>query len=280
MINYYKRFLKWAEIDYIRRSAYLTFIIIPLLAICLLVYLLVKPAPGIKASTWSVYANDEPLKPVNDYDKPEHVAITGKDHNDYVIPPIVNGLAPVISSISTKQKVVFLGIDDGQYKQPFEYEMMRNNNVKASLFLANKSIIDNPEFFAQFIPAGSYIEDHSLAHKLLSHLSLEEQKQEICGEADLQLKQFGRRPVLFRPPGGDYNQNTQRAAAECGMKAVILWIAKANGGEMQYQYGHSLQAGDIVLMHFRPEFKADMQAFIDAQNAAGLHTELIEDWLQ
>jgi hypothetical protein len=61
------------------------------------------------------------------------------------------------------------------------------------------------------------------------------------------------------------------------MKAVVTWIAKANGGSMQYQIGNGLRPGDIVLMHFRPEFKQDLQAFINAQDAAGLHTELLED---
>jgi peptidoglycan/xylan/chitin deacetylase (PgdA/CDA1 family) len=118
-----------------------------------------------------------------------------------------------------------------------------------------------------------------MTHRLLSRLPYAEQKQEICGEAELEARQYGKRPILFRPPGGDYNQDTQRAAAACGMKAVVIWIAKANGGSMQYQIGHSLRPGDIVLMHFRPEFRSDMQAFLDAQKVAGLHTELLEDWL-
>lgn len=276
----YKKINEWAKLDHIRRSALLAFVFLTSLIVSLSVYAVMRPTSVTGVADQTIIANDEPLKPINDTTQPDHIGITGKKHNDYVIPPVINGMAPVLSTIPTKQKVVFLGIDDGQYKQPFEYEMMRDNNVKASLFLTNKFIIDNPEFFAQFIPAGSYIEDHTIDHKLLSHLTLADQKQEICGEADLQLKQFGRRPILFRPPGGDYDEDTQRAAAACGMKAVINWIAKANGGAMQYQYGHSLRAGDIVLMHFRPEFKADMQAFLAAQNAAGLHTELLEDWLQ
>lgn len=82
---------------------------------------------------------------------------------------------------------------------------------------------------------------------------------------------------FFRPPGGAYSNTMRKAAADCGMKTVVTWIAKANGGAMQYQKGNSLQPGDIVLMHFRPEFKKDMQAFIDAETAAGLHTELLEN---
>lgn len=198
---------------------------------------------------------------------------------DYTIPPVTNGLAPVLSAIPTKRPVVFLGIDDGANKQPFELEMVKANNIKASLYLANRFISNDYDYFKDYITAGSLIENHSMTHTLLAGTSYEFQKQEICDTADLFLSKYGRRPIFFRPPGGSYDVNTQRAAADCGMKAVVLWIAKANGGSMQYQIGHSLRPGDIVLMHFRPEFKADMQAFLDAQNAAGLHTELLEDWL-
>lgn len=222
-------------------------------------------------------AQDEPIKPVSQ----TAVATTTPvvEVPDGSIPPIVNGLAPAISTIKTKEQVVFLGIDDGANKKDFELKLMKANNIKASLFLANRFITDNPFFFTDFMGEGSLIEDHTMHHKLLQGLPYAEQKAEICDEADLFLKEYGRRPILFRPPGGSYDVETQRAAADCGMKAVVLWIAKANGGSMQYQIGHSLRPGDIVLMHFRPEFQADMQAFLDAEHAAGLHTELLEDWL-
>ncbi len=63
------------------------------------------------------------------------------------------------------------------------------------------------------------------------------------------------------------------------MKAVVLWAAKASGGSMQFQVGNKLRPGDIVLMHFRPEFKQDLQAFVIAEKQAGLHTDLLENWL-
>lgn len=198
---------------------------------------------------------------------------------DYLIPAVANGQAPVISRLPTKEPVVFLGIDDGQNKQDFEVQLLAQNNIKASLFLANRFIKDNPDFFKPIVANGSLVEDHTVDHKLLTNLTYDQQKQEICDQATLEQQEFGRRPVIFRPPGGSYNADTTRAAAVCGMRAVVLWIAKANGGSMQYQIGHSLRPGDIVLMHFRPEFKSDLQAFVDAAKAAGLHTELLEDWL-
>lgn len=199
---------------------------------------------------------------------------------DVFIPEIKDGLAPAIRRLDTKQNVVFLGIDDGAYKDPKVIEIMKKNKIKASIFLADRFITDNRDFFKDLVPLGSKIENHTLHHRLLSQLTYEEQKEEICGMADLEEKVYGRRPILFRPPGGDYNTDTQRAAAACGMKAVVLWIAKANGGSMQYQGERKLHPGDIVLMHFRPEFEQDMQAFVEAQNAAGLKTVLLDKWLK
>ena len=232
-------------------------------------------APAQSSNSTPSAAEEEPLHVV----APVQEQVQTDTEHDVSIPPVQNGLAPVLSTLKTKQPVVFLGIDDGAAKQASELQMMKDNNVRASLFLANRFMSGNSAFFKDFIPAGSIVEDHTMNHKLLSKLTLDEQKAEICGQADIELKQFGRRPVLFRPPGGDYNTDTQRAAAACGMKAVVLWIAKANGGTMQYQVGHKLRPGDIVLMHFRPEFAKDLQAFLDASKAAGLHTELLENWM-
>ena len=173
---------------------------------------------------------------------------------DIYLPSIKDGLAPAVRTLDTKQNVVFLGIDDGAYKNPKVIEIMKKNKIKASLYLADRFINDNYDFFKDMVPMGSKIENHTLHHRLLSQLTYDEQKKEICGMADLEEKVYGKRPTLFRPPGGDYNTDTQKAAAACGMKAVVLWVAKANGGSMQYQGEHKLRKGDIVLMHFRPLF--------------------------
>jgi peptidoglycan/xylan/chitin deacetylase (PgdA/CDA1 family) len=201
---------------------------------------------------------------------------------DYSLPAIVNGLDPVVTTIDTKQPIVFLGIDDGAFKDPSVVQIMKQNHIKASLFLSKEFIASNPDFFKQLIDEGSLVEDHTLTHDttMVWDESYAQQKAEICGMADYEQQHYGRRPILFRPPGGSYSTVMQKAAYACGMRAMVTWIAKANGGSMQYQIGNKLRAGDVVLMHFRPVFKQDMQAFVDAENAAGLRTERIEDAIQ
>jgi peptidoglycan/xylan/chitin deacetylase (PgdA/CDA1 family) len=200
---------------------------------------------------------------------------------DAHITPLSDGLAPVITSLSTNQPVVFLTIDDGAHKTPDELQTMNDNGIKATLFLARAFISSNPGFFIDFTKAGNPIENHTLSHdtNMTKTMSYEQQKQEICGMADYEQQQYGRRPIFFRPPGGAYTTVMRRAAADCGMKAVVTWIAKANGGSMQYQIGDHLRPGDIVLMHFRPEFQQDLKAFMDAAKSQHLHTELLQDWL-
>jgi peptidoglycan-N-acetylglucosamine deacetylase len=192
----------------------------------------------------------------------------------------VNDKVPAISRIQTSQPVVFLGIDDGWTKSPEAQDWLVQNKLPFSLFLENNAIKDNYDYFGLLQAAGMTIEDHTLTHPDMAKLSLEQQKAEICGTADTYEPVFGVRPVLFRPPYGSFNDDTRQAAAECGMKALILWHAKANGGSMQFQDGNaSLQPGDIVLMHFRPEFLADMQAFIKQVQQANLQIGHLEDWL-
>jgi peptidoglycan/xylan/chitin deacetylase (PgdA/CDA1 family) len=232
-----------------------------------------KVVPSSVAVSTRVIAKTKPPKPTVQ-------AITPIPANDYTIPAISNGLAPVLSRIPTAEPVVFLGIDDGIYQEPTAAALMKANNVKASLFLVYRFIKTNPSYFADLSArTGSMIENHTYDHSWLTSLNYDQQKQEICSNADIFTQWFGRRPIIMRPPGGYYNATTQAAAATCGMQAVIMWDATVNNGSLQYQVGHGLRPGDIVLMHFRTTFVEDMQAFINAEKAAGLHTDLLENWL-
>ena len=74
-------------------------------------------------------------------------------------------------------------------------------------------------------------------------------------------KQFGRAPTVFRPPFGNYNQDTLRAAKSCGIKYAPIWDEEVFVDHWEYREDdQDLHPGDIVLTHFRgrDEWKGTM----------------------
>ncbi|MET4924640.1 polysaccharide deacetylase family protein [Streptomyces sp. PSRA5] len=161
-------------------------------------------------------------------------------------------LPPVFTTVPTKEKIVFLTIDDGAEKDPELLRMMDELKIPYSAFLSDYVISDNYAYFKKMQARGVSLHNHTLTHPYLPGLSYEEQKREICGQQDKIRKQYGKRPELFRPPYGNYNAGTLRAAKSCGVKAVPLWSSEAFPDHMEWrEWDRDLHPGDIVLTHFR-----------------------------
>ena len=189
--------------------------------------------------------------------------------------------APVIFRIPTNEPVVFVGIDDGWVQTPEELDWLTRHHLPLTLFLTSDGIKNNYSFFKKLQSVGMTIQNHTVSHPHLPSLNFDRQKAEICGASDAYQSVFGRRPTLFRPPYGEYNDDTRRAAAACGVKALVLWhVVIGTGGDVQFQTGNNhLQPGDIVLMHFRHEFLADVQAFAQEVEHNHLQIGRLEDWI-
>ncbi|MDQ0707788.1 peptidoglycan/xylan/chitin deacetylase (PgdA/CDA1 family) [Arthrobacter woluwensis] len=199
---------------------------------------------------------------------------------DFRLPPVQNGLAPVITRVTTKQPVVFLTIDDGVVRTQESLDLLDEYGYPATLFLTKSAIAGNPDFFKKFQARGDRIQNHTISHNTsMVQASYEYQLGEVAGMQDYIKRHYGTTPSLFRPPGGAYSNAMRTAVAAAGLKAVIDWECKANAGRMDYQVGNGLRPGDICLMHFRPEFKRDLAAFHQAQKASGLTVVRLEEFL-
>ncbi|WP_308368652.1 polysaccharide deacetylase family protein [Streptomyces sp. ISL-36] len=162
------------------------------------------------------------------------------------------GLPPVFTTVPTKEKVVFLTIDDGAEKDPALLRMMNELRIPYSAFLSDYLVKEDYGYFKKMQNAGVSLHNHTLNHRYMPGLSYAAQKREICGMQDTIQKRYGKRPPLFRPPYGNYNEDTLRAAKECGVKAVPLWAAEAFPDRMEWrEWDRDLHPGDIVLTHFR-----------------------------
>ncbi|MFH8756669.1 polysaccharide deacetylase family protein [Streptomyces atroolivaceus] len=161
-------------------------------------------------------------------------------------------LPPVFTAVPTKERIVFLTMDDGAEKDPELLRMMTELKIPYSAFISDYVVSDDYGYFKDMQARGVTLSNHTLNHRYLPGLSKAEQRREICGEQDKIEKHFGKRPILFRPPYGNYNGDTLRVARSCGIKAVPLWAAEAFPDRMEWrEWDQDLHPGDIILTHFR-----------------------------
>lgn len=185
-----------------------------------------------------------------------------------------------ISKIETQQPVVFLTMDDGMVKDERVIDFLKRRQWPVSVFLAHEYAKEDYDYFKRVALTDATIQNHTVSHPYLHDLTYEQQEKEICQASALTEEVFGAQPTLLRPPGGHYDANTFLAAKNCGIKAIVLWSAKVDGGKVQFQKGDKLVAGDIVLMHFRPKVMEDLIAFEREIIKRDLYVARLEDWIR
>ncbi|MFU0243593.1 polysaccharide deacetylase family protein, partial [Streptomyces scabiei] len=93
-------------------------------------------------------------------------------------------------------------------------------------------------------------------------------------------------PVLFRPPFGNYDGDTLRAAKSCGIEYAPIWSEEVYVDHWEYrEWDQDLHPGDIVLTHFRGTDDWDgtmtdmVRRFLDRITADGYAVARLEDYL-
>ena len=160
---------------------------------------------------------------------------------------------PVISRIPTDQKIVFVTIDDGLEKEPAFLQMVKDFQVPLTLFLTDAIIKDDYGYFTKLLDTGMVtIQNHTLTHQDMPTISAARQLDEVSGQQEKLIREYGSTPYLFRPPYGNYNSNTVKAVKETsGLKGLVVWKESMQITDMQYQGAHRLNPGDVILSHFR-----------------------------
>ncbi|MEV3992128.1 polysaccharide deacetylase family protein [Streptomyces sp. NPDC049837] len=195
-------------------------------------------------------------------------------------------LPPVFTTVPTTERVVFLTIDDGAEKDPRLLRMMAELGIPYSAFLSDYLVKEDYGYFKRMQDLGVALHNHTLNHRYMPALSYAEQKHEICGQQANIEKRYGKRPTLFRPPYGNYNADTLRAAQSCGVRAVPLWAAEAFPDHMEWrEWDRDLHPGDIILTHFRgrEDWNGTMPDMIrqvmDVVTAKGYAVARLEDYV-
>ncbi|MEU6662189.1 polysaccharide deacetylase family protein [Streptomyces sp. NPDC046821] len=148
-------------------------------------------------------------------------------------------LPPVVDHVRTRDRVVFLTFDDGAAGDPRLAGLVRDLRLPVTVFLTDRVAGPGRDHAGALRRLGAGVQNQTINGHFLPALPYAEQHAEICVQQDRLAGRFGSSPRLLRPPFGNYGQDTLRAAATCGVDAVVLWRAERNGDR--------LRPGDIVL---------------------------------
>jgi len=132
-------------------------------------------------------------------------------------------------------------------------DILDRYNVKTTFFLVDIWTQKYPDLVREIIARGHEIGNHSLTHAHMSKLDRAGVIRELDGMAAGLEKVAGIRPVLFRPPYGEYNNLVVETARAQGYEAVQWSVDsqdwKNRGADDIITRAGKAQPGDIVLFH-------------------------------
>lgn len=186
--------------------------------------------------------------------------------------------AKVLYKIDTKDKVVFLTIDDGADKPANAAAELKRLQWPVTSFILPTKVGTFATWFSS-LGSRSDIASHTARHIPLKGLSFEKQKKEICeGERRIKMK-FGSTTGYFRPPYGSWDKRTLQAAAACGISHVVLWTVSLNGRTITTWDG-KIHRGNIVIAHYVGSLAQSIRQLEKRLKAQGLTVARLSDYLK
>ncbi|MDQ7097160.1 polysaccharide deacetylase family protein [Desulfosporosinus sp. PR] len=161
------------------------------------------------------------------------------------------GPIKVVYDLPVKQPVVFITIDDGWYPNEEVIKLMQQYHLPITTFLIEQAAQEHTNFWDEFSKAGGHIQDHTINHPYLTHLSLADKKTQISQPMDY-FSKYNSPVDQLRPPYGDFNTEVGQAAWDSGIKYIVMWDAEMKNSILSTRSSQGLKSGDIILLHWVP----------------------------
>mgnify|MGYP001302369871 CR=1 FL=1 len=153
-------------------------------------------------------------------------------------------------------KLLALTFDDGPHPEmtPFILDLLDRYGMKATFFLVGKQAAMYPELVRMIAQRGHQLGSHSQTHTDLRRLDQRGVEQELVKSRAVIRQACGQTVTLFRPPGGNYDDEVRAAVAATGY-TTVFWtenIGNYSGDDGQAiarAMCHKLSNGGIVLLH-------------------------------
>ena len=158
--------------------------------------------------------------------------------------------------VDTTEKKVAISFDAswGAERTQKILDTLKEHDIKTTFFLTGFWIEDYPEFVKLIAEEGHELGNHTMSHPRLGSLSPEQIREELIRLEQMIVEVSGQKPVLFRPPFGEYNNEVIRVADELGYQ-TIQWSIDSldwqnlSKEELVNRVTSRVHKGAIVLFH-------------------------------
>lgn len=161
-----------------------------------------------------------------------------------------------IYSVETDEKKVAISFDAAwgtEYTADI-LDILDEYGVKTTFFLVGFWVDKYPEMVKEIYNRGHEIGNHSTNHPYMTKLTVEQIVEELSRTGNKIKELTGERPILFRPPYGDYNDKLIRTCTENDYYVIQWDIDSLDWKELGIQnvvdrVTRNINNGSIVLFH-------------------------------
>jgi peptidoglycan-N-acetylglucosamine deacetylase len=158
------------------------------------------------------------------------IVLPGTDAQAVVEPPAGAIAARMIRDLDEtlnppqRPRLAVLTFDDGPYPvdTPALAAVLADLHVPADFFLIGNDVLRQPAIAGRLPGFAFEMGNHSMTHPQMPALSYDGQRAEIENGASTIARLTSRTVTLFRPPHGNYDAETIKAAGDVG-ETVVLW---------------------------------------------------------
>nr|WP_154893662.1 polysaccharide deacetylase family protein [Paenibacillus xylanexedens] len=176
----------------------------------------------------------------------------------------------IVWEVPTHDKLIALTFDDGPdpVQTPQILALLKQYQAKGTFFVLGKWAEKFPELVMQEQQEGHEVANHTYAHTYAVKSTARDKFTQDMVAAEQSITDAGvPRPLLFRPPGGFYNDMVIDVAKQKGY-TIVLWSwhqdtrdwASPGVAAITNKVLKNVRNGDIVLFHDKVEGRAQTVA--------------------
>ncbi|MGE4282217.1 MAG: polysaccharide deacetylase family protein [Clostridia bacterium] len=161
-----------------------------------------------------------------------------------------------IYSVDRQDKTIAISFDAAWGNEDTEdlIRILDQYNVKTTFFVVGGWVDKYPESVKALSDAGHEVMNHSNTHPHMTQLSIDKMKEELKKCDDKIEAITGKKPFLFRPPYGDYNDKVVQTCREMGHYTIQWDVDSLDWKELGVEavierVTKRVKDGSIVLFH-------------------------------